>query len=182
MALGTLTYFASRTTYANWRAGKTLAAAALCVPFAIAIACGDPLNAEARRLMDGFGQPVIGICFALAVLLASRENAFRGKDGLLYRGLLWIGNRSYSLYLVHYPVMALVWVGLLNLYPQALPDPIYYGVVQAVLVLAISAVLADRSFVWIEQKDRAMLAWASGITSYFPRRDPAGADSKLRSR
>lgn len=172
MALGALTYFASRADFANWRAGKVIAAAALCAPFAIAIACGDPLNAESRRLMDGIGQPLIGICFAIAVLLASRENAFPSKNSLVYRGLLWIGNRSYSLYLIHYPVMALTWIGLLNLYPQAFPDPLFYGIVQAVLVLAISAILADRSFVMIEQKDKAMLAWARGwargVASCFP--------------
>lgn len=177
LALGALTYFVSLTSVANWRIGKVLAAAALCAPFAVAIACGDLLNADARRLLEGVGQPVIGICFALAVLLASRENAFQGKDGLLYRGLLWIGNRSYSLYLVHYPVMALVWVGILKLYPQAFSNPIFYGALQAALVLPISAILADRSFVLIEQKDKAMLTWVRGIATSFPRGRPADADS-----
>jgi peptidoglycan/LPS O-acetylase OafA/YrhL len=59
------------------------------------------------------GANALLVCFAtLLVILAARENGPRGNP--LLRGLAWVGDFSYSLYLVHWPLFALTRVAFMN--------------------------------------------------------------------
>lgn len=50
------------------------------------------------------GPVALGICIATVIVLAHGEE--RGMDSLLGRSLRWLGDISYSLYLVHWPLFA----------------------------------------------------------------------------
>lgn len=158
MALGVITYFVSRSQVWSFRFGPALAAVALTLPIVIALVCEHVMLAGPNSRLERFGLPIMGLCFALAVLIASQDRAFVGKDTRLYKGLLWVGNRSYSLYLVHLPVMALIWVALFKFYPSALFSVIHYNTIQAVGTVLIAGYLAHLSFTLIEQRDKAMQA------------------------
>lgn len=158
MALGVITYFVSRSQTLSFRFGPALAAVALTLPIAIALASEHALLAGPNSQLEKIGLPIMGVCFALAVLVASKDQAFVGKDTRLYKALLWVGNRSYSLYLVHLPVMALIWVALFKFYPSALFNVTQYNTIQAIGTVLLAGYLAHLSFTLIEQKDKAMQA------------------------
>lgn len=150
MALGVIGYFISVSRLKAPMYGPALTAVALAASLVIAIICEHPLSAGPKPWLDGWGLMIMGWCFLLAVLLASRGDAFRGHDTVLYRFFTWIGDRSYSIYLLHYPVMALIWIGLARLYPAAFSSEMKYGLIQAALVIALSFALADFSYRHIE--------------------------------
>lgn len=97
--------------------------------------------------------PVLGIAF---VILANQHSWLTD-----WRGFQWLGDRSYSLYLWHWPlVAALYFVGKEQ-------DGLW-----VMTALVLSFVLAHLSFLWVEvptrrffstKKQRASLLWLSGI-------------------
>lgn len=85
------------------------------------------------------------VCLSTAALILAPSRLLQ-SDAPWMPPLRWIGDRSYSLYLVHWPLIALarsVWI-------EGTPP-----LVQAGLVLA-SFVLAHGAYVWIEQPLRGM--------------------------
>jgi peptidoglycan/LPS O-acetylase OafA/YrhL len=95
--------------------------------------------------------PIALVSFTLLVALAAGRKAFAPVDSRGMRALIWIGDRSYSIYLFHSTVMAFVWWGVALLEP-ALPSarPVTYGIVQAVLTVALTFVAADLSYRRVE--------------------------------
>ncbi|WP_159650262.1 MULTISPECIES: acyltransferase [unclassified Bosea (in: a-proteobacteria)] len=150
MALGVLGYFISISRLKLPAYGPALTALALAASLVIATVCEHPLTGGPKPWLDGWGLTVMGWSFLLAVLLASRGDAFRGRDTVWYRFFTWVGDRSYSIYLLHYPIMALIWIGLVRLYPAAFASEMSYGLIQATLVIVLSFALADFSYRHIE--------------------------------
>lgn len=50
-----------------------------------------------------FAQGLIALLSAILVLIASYDRDYLWKDGIAKRIMLWIGSRSYALYLIHIP-------------------------------------------------------------------------------
>ncbi|MFZ4812671.1 MAG: acyltransferase family protein, partial [Ilumatobacteraceae bacterium] len=90
----------------------------------------------------------------LAVTLIALVAADRTWLGLPLgtRPLVWIGQRSYGLYLWHWPVLVLIRPRTPNV-PAAVRD---------VIIIAISVALAELSYQWIEHPIRRREGWATG--------------------
>lgn len=111
----------------------------------------------ARPSLEGFARPLTLILFSMLVALASMGQAFRGKRGALYKSFLWLGERSYSIYLLHFPIMALVWILSVKWLPAELTaGPYRYGVSQLILVLLFLLPLSDLVFRCVEEPMRRL--------------------------
>ncbi|MFT3857394.1 MAG: acyltransferase family protein [Aquabacterium sp.] len=85
------------------------------------------------------------VCLSTAALILAPSRLLQ-SEAAWARPLRWIGDRSYSLYLVHWPLIALarsVWM-------EGTPWPVQAG------LLLMSFVLAHGAYVWIEQPLRGM--------------------------
>ncbi|MCP3384505.1 acyltransferase [Bradyrhizobium sp. CCGUVB4N] len=110
--------------------------------FALAAVGGGP------GLVTFFPVIVTLICGAL-VYIASFNGGYLLAPGLLRSILVWIGARSFGLYLMHNPVIAFVRETWERAHPGQLPD----ATMKAVIVLAIVgllALLSDLSFRYFE--------------------------------
>ena len=95
---------------------------------------------------------LIALIAAALVLIASFDGDYLMRDGRLKRALLWVGSRSYALYLLHVPVMFAVRELWLRLDVQ----PVHgHGWILVLLALALMGVLAELNFVLIEAPLRA---------------------------
>ncbi|HLB78555.1 MAG TPA: acyltransferase family protein, partial [Candidatus Dormibacteraeota bacterium] len=94
---------------------------------------------------------------ALPVVAAGRERSWLG-EGLGWTPLRWVGLRSYSLYLWHWPIFVFT-------RPQ-LDVPFTKGG-DLLLRIALTFAAAEASYRWVEQPIRArgLRAWAEGIAS-----------------
>jgi peptidoglycan/LPS O-acetylase OafA/YrhL len=87
----------------------------------------------------------------VAVILASRgwHNAEARLPGRARRSLAYVGKRSYSLYLVHAPLLQVVWVALVR--PLHLRSSGAQSVVMMVLGSAIAVAFSLFFFDWVER-------------------------------
>jgi peptidoglycan/LPS O-acetylase OafA/YrhL len=132
---------------ARWR--LALGAIAFLTALAIASASGSPLDNAAQRQLTGLALPLIGALFALVVALATIGE--QKREGRFYRLLVWIGDRSYSLYLFHAPVIALIATLVQMLVPWLwYVNPLYYTGVQFVALTALTFVLSMLTYSYVE--------------------------------
>ena len=95
--------------------------------------------------------PIASVGFTCLVALAAGRPARAPDHTGAYRALVWLGDRSYSMYLYHFPVMALVWWAISVMAPWVFQhDPLLYGGVQAVATLAVTILLADATYRYVE--------------------------------
>lgn len=86
-----------------------------------------------RPMLAGLIFPFTGLCFVVLLWSAATDSAFPRTRGRFYRFLLYLGDRSYSYYLMQFPVFMLVWLFVSYVLPVAFSSPWIYGLVQAVL-------------------------------------------------
>lgn len=124
--------------------GNYLSPWLLLLPLAAMSLCETPFTTVANKpLMIGFGFPFAAVCFAGLVLIASRNQAFPATRGRVYRGLEWLGDRSYTIYLLHFPVFILAWMAMYLGRPSLFGSPVGFGVAQVALVTVILAPLCE---------------------------------------
>lgn len=133
------------------RWGIALSPYFLLVPLFIISLSEDLHSGAPKTVLDGFSSPLMGLSFAGLVYLARSDSAFPGKESAIYRALSWLGDRSYSLYLLHFPVMALVWFVFLWFAPWVFNGAITYGLAQAIVVLPLAVIAAHLSFKFVEK-------------------------------
>ncbi len=125
---------------------------AALVTLAIPLALGSVSESQIaphRPFLDGITLPVAGPL--LIVLVASAARSSAPTAGPLYRAMVWLGDRSYSMYLFHFPVMAFIWLGVANITPSIFfVSPWAYPGLQVVLTYAITIFLADLTYRYIE--------------------------------
>ena len=97
----------------------------------------------------------MGLSFAALLYLARSDSAFPGKQRTIYRALNWLGDRSYSLYLLHFPVMAFVWFLFFWFAPWVFNGAITYGLAQAIVVVPLAVLAAHLSFEYVERPAQA---------------------------
>jgi len=86
------------------------------------------------------------ICAGL-VLVASFDGDYLMRDGRVKRALLWVGSRSYALYLVHLPVM----YGVRELWLRLGIEPVHgHGWALVLLALGLMGLLAELNFRLVE--------------------------------
>jgi peptidoglycan/LPS O-acetylase OafA/YrhL len=101
----------------------------------LVVAAFFPTPVVANEMRSRFVMPMMIVAYAGIVAAGSDERAFPWK-GPAYGVMVWLGERSYSLYLFHFPVMAAVWFGLVRFAPPIwTAEPLHYGAVQMSLVL-----------------------------------------------
>ncbi len=116
-----------------------------------------PLIANETR--SRFVMPLMILTYAGIVAAGSDEQAFAWK-GPIYRSMTWLGERSYSAYLFHFPVMAAIWFGLVRFAPPIWTiEPLHYGIAQMSLALLVVLPLSSLSLRWVENPARR-LRWA----------------------
>jgi peptidoglycan/LPS O-acetylase OafA/YrhL len=123
----------------------------LIVPLIVVSLSEGVLDAGPKPMLHGFATPLIGISFAALLYLARSDSAFAGKERSGYRALTWTGDRSYSLYLLHFPVMAMVWILYLWFAPWVFSGPITYGFAQAMAAIPLASIAAHFSFEYVER-------------------------------
>ncbi len=145
---------------AGWRQRLALARPGLVAVLAVAVAMlalagfRHPLAATAagaRNWLELLGYPfaLLGFAWALAAA-AEAADAGVGRT-VLGRAMLWLGDRSYSLYLLHFPVLALLWMALWLAAPGVTNLPWSYAMVQAVLGGALCCAAAAWCYRWVER-------------------------------
>ncbi len=121
----------------------------LTVPFFICSVC-EPAESSSPRFLHGFGYPIAGFLFGPLVLLAANNLAFPPTKNYVYKTMLFLGDRSYTLYLMHYPVFIIAWLLFHWLFPRAFSGAIMYGVCQAIAVGTILLPLCEIVYRYIE--------------------------------
>ncbi len=99
---------------------------------------------------------MIGVLAAILVWLAACDGGFLMADGLLRRGLAWIGSRSYSIYLVHPTAFMITFESWcryapLHLWPTTNGGHILHFAVAIALTLALS----EATYRFVERPFRA---------------------------
>lgn len=137
------------------RPGLIIAAA--IVAAAVIIACGPPppITAVHVPVLDGFGMPALLVLFSVTVAAAAAAPGGLGLRGgragrLVGLAMAWVGDRSYTIYLLHFPIMALVWLGLFSLDPALVSAPLRYGVIQAAVALPLIALASELAYRLVE--------------------------------
>jgi peptidoglycan/LPS O-acetylase OafA/YrhL len=148
----------------------------LLVPLAITSLCYSPLE-RPDRVLNGFALPVMLVMFTGLLGLACEGLAFPGKQTRFYKALLWVGERSYTIYLLHFPMMALVWVVSAKWLPSAIfASPLNYGLSQFALVVPAVAVLSDLVFRCVEEP---MRKYGAALARRLPAAPFAAAPSNI---
>jgi peptidoglycan/LPS O-acetylase OafA/YrhL len=94
--------------------------------------------------------PLTLICYGFLVLLAGNNCAFPTSKGIIYRALVWIGNRSYSYYVFHFPILLLTWLILFKWFPTALTPPMHYAKIQAAIAIPLLVLTVEPIYRWVE--------------------------------
>ena len=132
-----------------------------------------------RPLLDGVGVPTMGVLLLGVVLLASRDAAF-GREGKVYRVAVWVGELSYSIYLFHLPVFALLWLAI----DLAWPAYFHYGdlgALQALASVSVSVLIASSVYRYVEAPANRYGAALAARLEQRSVRVSAGSGSTLQS-
>jgi peptidoglycan/LPS O-acetylase OafA/YrhL len=135
-----LKFWESKITSFALNYGNFMAPICLIVPLVLTSVSEGALDKNSRML-HGFTFPIANVMFAILVLSCARNSAFPGKNGWFYKALSCVGDRSYTIYLFHYPMMLLAWTIFYFLTKHNLVffdfrsfHPVYYGVFQIITV------------------------------------------------
>jgi peptidoglycan/LPS O-acetylase OafA/YrhL len=199
LALGILTAYFDRRFGQQLRAkladrGPFLAWPLLLTPLVLGAATGDAQS----QYHDGWLFLLAGGCFAPLVVLAAHDRMMPAARGVASRVLRYFGDRSYTIYLLHFPLMALAWY-LMFAVPQYYDDwavvehpgqkRMYvdwatwvlkpgagrYGLVQLVVVLALLLPLTEMVYRWVELPCMRLGKWLGKKVRIIPTEKPAVA-------
>jgi peptidoglycan/LPS O-acetylase OafA/YrhL len=71
---------------------------------------GHPHEVYVIKKFARTGYPLAMLSFSTAVLLAASDISWIPRDSIVYRTLLYLGERSYLIYLFHIPLTAVAWM------------------------------------------------------------------------
>ncbi len=155
LALGVLLYFQSRESSPLRRLGRTtqrrLIVAALLLPLAAVYPLGESLQSGYEApLLYTIGWGFAGLAFYLVVGLAARDRDLLRLPRLTDRVLLYLGSRSYGIYVIHFPLVIAAWF-IVRTYAVREPSSFWFGVAQAALALPVVLTLSELSFRFVER-------------------------------
>ena len=111
---------------------------------------GDLMPPDQKKMLYTLGTFLILILFSGLVMIVSK-NQNKITFGSLNPLVEYFGARSYSYYVLHYPIFALVWLLINQYWPFVFyGNPLKYGLVQAILFLFVSVPLVEVSYRFIE--------------------------------
>jgi peptidoglycan/LPS O-acetylase OafA/YrhL len=115
----------------------------LLIPLALVAVSESVYSAGPKRILDGVAMPLAALAFARLVLLAGNDCAFPRSRGPAYRALVYLGDRSYTLYLLHFPVFAVIWLVMARHAPWFFAKPYRFELGQLLAAAVILAVLVE---------------------------------------
>ncbi|MBX3381411.1 MAG: acyltransferase [Phycisphaeraceae bacterium] len=119
---------------------------------------GNPLDRETRPLLAGIGMPLMAVSFAFVVLLASRNLSPIARVPVLNQFLIWWGERSYTAYLLHFPLFQVAWAIMAKTAPQWFFSSAWiYAAAQLLLVTVLGVPVVELIYRVVE---RPVLKWA----------------------
>ncbi len=89
-------------------------------------------------------------CSGVVVLLGSRGQLSRLLPSPIIRALLAIGNRSYTIYLLHFPCMLLAWILLVSLRPAWTMNAWLFALTQPIATALFLIPLTELSYRSVE--------------------------------
>lgn len=154
LGLGVVTAFADHRWGERIRAvfrenGNYCSGFLLIVPLMLAAVCESPLQ-EPAPVLQAVGYTMFGLCFAGLVLLAANGLAFPAGRGLLYRWFKFVGDRSYTYYLFHYPMFIVAFLLFHHHFQGAFRGPWHFAVAQCVTVVALLVPFSEAVYRCIE--------------------------------
>ena len=135
----------------RWHERHRRAASALVASIVACLALAWAVGGDHLAVLMAGGLAVHSVLAAtLVALVVLRRN---GSSGFLAHPILvWLGQRSYGIYLWHWPVIQILRPRLPDT-PAALVD---------LLVIVITIVVSEVSYRWLEQPIRRRARWAAG--------------------
>ena len=129
--------------------GYSLCPLAILLPL-IMCSISENQYANEKKMLSGFTLIASNLLFGVLVLICSRNVAFPNNNGLFYRSFIALGNRSYLIYLFHFPVMLFTWTFSFYLTKNNwLPfdfgsfNPLSYGIFQLTTTLLVLMPLVE---------------------------------------
>ncbi|HEV7225876.1 MAG TPA: acyltransferase [Pirellulales bacterium] len=155
LALGIVLAFAEpgiRNKVRDWfrETGQFIAPFLLLLPFGLAALAEEVNYPTAAPILHGFVLPLTGICFGLLVLLAANGLAFPATRGPIHRAFVFLGDRSYTIYVFHFLAFALAWIVIYRFCPSVFANGIAYGCCQAAFSFAIMLPLCELIYKTVE--------------------------------
>lgn len=124
---------------------------AYLLPLVVLSMVRSPLQPQlGADLLEGLAMPFALLCFVALVALGSTGGSFGILPRRLHLFLAWTGDRSYTLYLLHFPVLAITWSIVGVLAPQIVATGYFYGPAQLVVALALLLPLTELVYRCIE--------------------------------
>jgi peptidoglycan/LPS O-acetylase OafA/YrhL len=140
MALGVLlAYIPDSVLGRPIRYGPLLAVGLILLPVGILSLYGSRLVAPAPGPddLDGAGMLITAVCYAALVGLAVGGNLSQALPRALNRFLFMVGERSYTIYLLHFPAMVVAWVMIVYVNVAWAENAWSYAFVQVVATLVV---------------------------------------------
>lgn len=117
---------------------------------------------------------LIAILCVTLVWLASYGRGYVCTSGRLKKVLMWIGSRSYAIYLIHIPAYFFVRECFWRLGMAGNPPPAYSSFIYAATAMLLILLLAEANFRWVETPLRARgVSLARRILPSNARTDPS---------
>lgn len=127
--------------------GLLLAAPLILLALTRENAFGKPTDLEYR---EGFCFFLMLLCFTGLVACASVES-FKWSNTRLFRLLTAIGERSYTIYLIHSSCMLLAWLILALISKHLVSNVIVFGALEVAVSVAILAPLTEAIYQYVEK-------------------------------
>ncbi|GBF80517.1 acyltransferase family protein [Aphanothece sacrum] len=121
----------------------------LVIPLFLTSISESPFAKE-QIIMEGISSPIIGLCFTILIYLASTSGCFPGEKSRLYSVLSWIGDRSYTIYLFHFPFFILIWILFYKLFPLAFSNDWNYGFAQMIVTALLLTPFVEFIYRYLE--------------------------------
>lgn len=155
LALGIMLAFAeprirSRLQNAFQDSGPFVAPFLLLIPVGLAAIAESAVNLADAPVLHGLVFPITGASFGLLVLLAANGLAFPKRNGWVRRAMLFLGDRSYTIYVFHFPAMVIAWLVFNLVFPNALARAVGWDISQAVITILILLPACDLIYRKIE--------------------------------
>jgi peptidoglycan/LPS O-acetylase OafA/YrhL len=140
MALGVLLAYVPESAIGRtMRYGRALSIGFLLIPIVILSLCRAPLDATASvpDHLEGAGMLVTALCYLALVMLAVGGNVSRALPSAVSKLLFMVGERSYTIYLLHFPVMVVAWVMIVAVHASWAENAGVYAIAQVVATLVV---------------------------------------------
>lgn len=129
----------------GWRTSCIL----LVIPLVILSLCNSSLVTPKYNSQVGIGFLACILFFTALITIAATDSLHWHHR--IKSVLLAIGERSYTIYLIHFPCMALAWLMIYTVNPIWAARPLIYGVLQATVTILLLTPLTWAMYRWIEK-------------------------------